>query len=293
MTHKPSILRRIARDISGVAATELALSLPFFLTAGLWGVELANYGVVNMKISQLAVHLADNSSRIGDTSTLENRKIYESDLNDLLLGAHIQSGRSVGLFDNGRVMISSLEVDEDDEQFISWQRCMGTKPSTSSYGVEDDRLAEGMGPDGYEVIAFPGEAVMFVEVSYDYQPLVSARFVGKPTINAISSFTVRADRDLTQIYQRDTGSPDPVSDCSTFDNAFSSWTGSGGSSDGGGLTGSSSSGGGSTGGGSNGGGSNGGGSNGGGSNGGGSNGGGSNGGGSNGGGSNGGGSNGG
>ena len=78
-----STLRRLLRHKSGVAMTEFALGAPFLLTAGLWGTEEANYALVNMKIGQLAVHIADNASRIGDTSTLQDRKIYESDLNDV------------------------------------------------------------------------------------------------------------------------------------------------------------------------------------------------------------------
>ncbi len=46
---------------------------------------------------------------------------------DLLQGAHIQSGRQIEFFDNGRAIISSLQVDEDDNQYIHWQRCMGVK----------------------------------------------------------------------------------------------------------------------------------------------------------------------
>jgi hypothetical protein len=39
---------------------------------------MANYAVVNMRVSQLTEQIADNASRIGDTSTLEDRKIYEA-----------------------------------------------------------------------------------------------------------------------------------------------------------------------------------------------------------------------
>ncbi len=252
MTGIQGFLGRLRKHIGGVATTELALSMPFLLTAGMWGVELANYGVVTMRMSQLAVHMADNASRIGDTSSLENRKIYEADINDLLRGASIQGGQALNVFDNGRVIISSLEVDADGDQYIHWQRCMGMKSWNSSYGDEDDRLANGMGPAGEEVIAFEDEAVMFVELAYDYQPLISARFVGAPTIKAISSFTVRADRDLSQIYQRDPGAPDPVADCTKFNNAFApagstsgggSSSSSGGSASSGGPSSSSSSGG--------------------------------------------------
>ena len=214
-------LRRLTGNTSGVALTELALTLPFVLMVGLWGVELANFTITNMRVSQLATHIADNASRIGDTSTLEDRKIYESDINDLLRGAHLQAGAGMALFDKGRVIISSLEVDDDDNQYIHWQRCMGAKNWSSSYGDAGDRLPDGMGPTDREVIAFDDEAVMFVEVAYDYQPIVSARFVGSPIVQSVSSFTVRADRDLSQIYQRNALSPAPIANCSTFENSVS------------------------------------------------------------------------
>lgn len=245
MSRIRNLLKRLARQCSGVAMTEFALSMPFLLTAGLWGVETANFAVTKMKISQMAAQLADNASRIGDTSTLENRKIYESDIYDLLLGATIQGGNSFALYDHGRVIVSSLEVvpDTKNQQYIHWQRCMGAKEWTSSYGIQGDGTnggLAGMGPAGEEVFAFEGEAVTFVEVAYDYQPLISERFVGTPVVQAIASFTVRSDRDLRQIYQRDPGSPDPVASCAVFDNPFSPTPAGGGSSSGGSSGGSSS-----------------------------------------------------
>lgn len=213
-----AILQSLRHSRSGVAMTEFALSLPLLLTAGLWGVETAHLAMVHMRVSQLAIHMADNGSRIGDTSTLEDRKIYESDLNDLLLGANIQAGDALDFFQHGRAIISSLEVDpETDRQYIHWQRCKGTKVYPSSYGDEGDELASGMGPAGEQISAEPGDAVIFVEVAYEYQPLVSARFVGATTIKATSAFMVRDDRDLSQIYQRDPANPDPVSRCSVND----------------------------------------------------------------------------
>ena len=114
MSTQPTSMRfakRLARANSGVAMLEFALSLPLLFTAGLWGVEVANQAMVQMQISQLAEHIADNASRIGDTSTLENRKIYESDIDDLFMGANIQGGSRIDFFDHGRVILSSLEVD--------------------------------------------------------------------------------------------------------------------------------------------------------------------------------------
>ena len=202
-------LRKLARSTSGVAMVEFAMGAPFLLMAGLWGVEMANYALVNMKISQLAIHIADNGSRIGDTSTLQNRKIYESDINDLLFGAQIQAGKGLNLFDNARVFVSSVEYN-GTQQYIHWQRCRGAKNVTSSYGNEGATLGSvGIGPSGEEVAAQPNDAVIFVQINYTYQPLITSR-----DIHAIASFTVRDSRDLTQIYQRDTANPDPVQSCS-------------------------------------------------------------------------------
>lgn len=208
--------RRLASSTSGVAMVEFALGAPFLLVAGLWGTETANYALVNMKVGQLAVHVADNASRIGDTSTLQNRKIYEADLNDVIIGAQIQGGEKIGLYDNGRVIISSVEVNASGDQYIHWQRCRGAKEVASGFGDEGDILADGIGPDGKEVMAQDGDAVIFVEINYTYQPLISDKFLGSRDIHSIASFTVRDDRDLSQVYQRDPTDPDPIQRCNAF-----------------------------------------------------------------------------
>lgn len=214
------ILRRLAESRSGVAMVEFALAMPLMLTAGMWGVETVNLAITHLKVGQLAIHLADNASRIGDTSTLEDRRIYESDLNDLLRGADIQAGAGFGFFTNGRAIISSLEVDpETGNQYIHWQRCKGLKSFASDYGNEGAGLEgglTGLGPDGSELSAEPGDAVIFVEVSFDYQPLISDYFAPTTEIKSIAAFNVRDSRDLSQIYQRDPSDPDPVSDCASF-----------------------------------------------------------------------------
>lgn len=102
---------------------------------------------------------------------------------------------------------------------------MGKKDYPSSYGVEGDGKAtnpgtfKGMGPKDAVVMAMPDEAVMFVEVSYEYQPLVSSAFVGMEaqTIHVHAAFNVRDDRDLSQIYQRNVASPDQVRSCDKQD----------------------------------------------------------------------------
>lgn len=215
--------RTILRDVSAVAMTEFALATPLVLTIGLWGLETANLAMTHMRVSQTAMHLADNASRIGETSSLSQRKIYEEDINDFFLGSNIQASEAIDLYEFGRVIISSLQVEEGTagQQYIAWQRCKGRRKFDSDYGVQDTGKGDpsflGMGPAGEEVFALKGEAVMFVEISYEYQPLVTDAFLSSREIKATSAFTVRADRDLSQIYQRDPAAPDSIARCDVYD----------------------------------------------------------------------------
>lgn len=207
-------LRKLAGSRSGVAMTEFALSLPLLTVAVMWGVELGNFALVQLKVHELAVHLADNASRVGDTSNLLNRKIYESDINDLFLGSSIQASSSLNFYERGRAIVSSLETRpaSPTQQYIHWQRCKGKKTWNSNYGNAGADVS-GMGPSGQQVTAAEGEAVIFVEVAYDYQPIITNKFIGSTTITSIASFTVRDKRDLSQIFQRDASNPDTVSAC--------------------------------------------------------------------------------
>lgn len=211
---------RLRACTAGLAATEFAMTFPIILALGLTGLEMCNRTIVTMQVNQLAVQLADNASRIGDESMLQDRRIYESDLQDLFYGAELQAGASLNLYGKGRVIISSLEVvPGTNNQYIHWQRCMGALRVNSTYGNEGDGLTggfPGMGPPGEEVIAFPDEAVMFVELFYEYDPIIGNPF-GSPTrIHSKASFTVRDDRDLSQIYQKDASNPATVASCGAY-----------------------------------------------------------------------------
>lgn len=217
------LLSRLRKCRSGVAMTEFALASPLLMTAGLWGTEVGWLALTHLRISQTAMQIADNASRIGDTSTLEYQKIYESDIDDVFRGSDREAGTAIDLFHHGRVIISSLEVvpGSQNAQYIHWQRCLGEKQWASSYGNEGDGLTgptmQGMGPKGDQVSAYDDQdAVIFVEIAYDYQPLFSKWFVGNTNINVFGAFNVRDKRDLTQIYQRDPNNPDPVATCDKY-----------------------------------------------------------------------------
>ncbi len=190
-------LRALGRDQSGVALLEFALSLPLLLTLSLVGAELTNYITSRMRISQIALHLADNAARIGSGSQLQSKTINEADINDLLTGAGLQSGE-LNLFRHGRVIISSLEPDpaNSGKNRIRWQRCRGDKTSqTSSYGNAGATNLNGMGKTGRLATAPADGVTMYVEVYYEYQPLFRAALAPNTNFREEASMMVRDRRD--------------------------------------------------------------------------------------------------
>ncbi|MES2095426.1 MAG: histidine kinase [Pseudomonadota bacterium] len=128
---------RLARDKSGLALLEFAFGMPLVLMIGLYGLETANLALVNLKISQIALGLADNASRVGVLNATQIEQLREVDMNDVLQAARMQ-GASINLTTNGRITVSSLEADSAGTQRIHWQRCIGLKSGVgydSSYGI--------------------------------------------------------------------------------------------------------------------------------------------------------------
>lgn len=207
---------KVLRDRRGLALLEFALGLPLVLGIGLYGVETANLALANLRISQIALNLADNASRVGMLQSNNTSQLREIDINDVLTAARIQ-GAPWDLTTRGRIIVSSLE-ENNGNQVIHWQRCLGTQSGadyTSHYGTTtvsagtDTTSATsgtvvngGMGPTGDKVTAPPGSGVMFVEVNYLYKPVVSTAWLpgGVARIHYIASFVVRDRRVFTQIY---------------------------------------------------------------------------------------------
>lgn len=210
-----ALSRRLARDRSGLALVEFAFSLPIVLGIGCWGIETANLALANMRISQIALNLADNASRLGDLQADNTSQLREVDINDALTAARLQ-GAKWELTQRGRVTVSSLE-EHDGKQYIHWQRCLGLRSGEffeSRYGkakptdggtanaVDSGPVVTGMGPAGAQVTAPPDSGVMFVEISYDYLPVISNLWVPGQyaRIHYIASFIVRDRRTFDRIY---------------------------------------------------------------------------------------------
>ncbi len=194
---------RLRDDTSGLAMLEFAYALPFLVTLGGFGLEMSHLASTNLKISQAAMALGDNMSRVGESSNLAATQIREADVIDSFIGIKKQTdGLDIGT--RSRVILSSLQQNPDGGQWIKWQRCMGTKAVVGSYGAENTGATgttlPGMGPTGAKITAPDGSAVMHVEIFYDYRPLFTTMFIPARTMRYEASFIVRDSRDLSQIY---------------------------------------------------------------------------------------------
>jgi len=198
------LLRRLAIDSSGVAFIEFAYVLPILLTLGLVGTDLARLAITNMEVSQIALSLADNASRLGQTDNSGiTPTVREADVDAVINGA-MREGEAIDLQRNGRIILSSLEYDATKKrQFIHWQRCRGAFIRHSAYGNDTSRngltgtALTGMGQKG-TIKADAGTAVMFVEIYYQYEGLLGAPFgLGQKEIRREAAFLTRDDRNLT------------------------------------------------------------------------------------------------
>lgn len=186
------ILRALRRDRRGIALTEFAITLPVVLIVGLTGIEVANFAIANLRVSQIAMVTADNAGRVRTT-------IDEADINEIMIGARLV-GKGIKFADNGRIILSDLEqsTTNSNRQWIRWQRCSGKKIASSTFGTPTTMAAAtmtAMGPTGNQIKALSGTAVMFVEVVYDYQPIVLRRLLGARVISYTSAFNVRQRTD--------------------------------------------------------------------------------------------------
>lgn len=210
-------LNALRSDTSAVAMVEFAFTAPLVLALGMLGTETSYYVISHMKVSQIAMQVADSASRVGEQDVLVARKVYEGDINDVFIGAE-KLGANLGIMANGRVILSSLQQNADGGQWIAWQRCRGAKVFNSTYGVEGDGASgttlAGMGEAGKEITASAGTAVMFAEVSYTYDALTPFDFLDNQEITYTAAFNIRDSRDLTQLYQTDPASS--VASCSTY-----------------------------------------------------------------------------
>lgn len=189
------LLKRLAAARDGVVLVEFAFMAPLLLLLILGGLEMANYALANMRVNQMAISVADNAGRV-------RTSVDEPDIQEVFSAADLLGNR-LDFKDNGRVVLSSLRDNgqrgRDAGQEIAWQRCWGELDVAPAYGVEgdgsdDDRFEDGIGEDGKKVRSLRNATMMFVEVTYEYQPLVGPNWFSVNPMRAEAAFNVRSLR---------------------------------------------------------------------------------------------------
>lgn len=195
--------KRLAASQTGAVIIEFAYTMPVFVLLSFGTLELVNISLAHMRVNQIAMTTADNLSRAKTSVPLGLPRLREIDINDTFIGASIQGGESFGMLTDGRIIISSLQQTSSGRQTIAWQRCKGSLAVVSRYGVQGTTQPssgtggfQGMGRAGQRVQAEPNSAVIFAEVTYDYQPIIGNWLFGSLRINKEAAFYVRDDRDL-------------------------------------------------------------------------------------------------
>ena len=188
----------LVRNIAGAATIELALAMPLLITMGMYGTEIAYMSSVNMQVSQLAMAVGDNASRIGQTDNSSvTPTVTEADINSVMAGA-IKQGQAINFRMKGKVILSSLEKNgADGSQYIHWRRCTGDLNRSSSYQNATIGV-DGIGTGSNKISALSTtSAVMFVEIFYRYDGLFGDMFVDEVEFKQEAAFLTRDDRNLS------------------------------------------------------------------------------------------------
>lgn len=186
------LIRQLRKSEKGVAFVEFAIAFPILVIVVSGGVEVANLALVHVRLNQIAETAADNAARV-------RTQMDEADISNIFTGVNLV-GQSIGFTTKGRVVLSSIQdnglTGSKHGQWIRWQRCYGSYNVAPSYGTEgtgktDGALANGVGATGRRISAAAGTAVLFVEVTYRYDPMIFRSFVASRTLRYETAFNVR------------------------------------------------------------------------------------------------------
>ena len=106
----------LRRDERGLALTEFAFAAPIFISLVLVGLELSNLALAHLRVSMMAMTVADNAGRV--SSGIDEANVYE-----VFAGAEVNAS-GLGFKPNGRIVLSSLEhngkTGTEEGQTIVW-----------------------------------------------------------------------------------------------------------------------------------------------------------------------------
>lgn len=191
-------VKKLINDASGVALIEFAYAMPVVLSVGLYGMEAANKANTHLRLSEIVTTVADATSRVRVT-------VSEDDMDEIFSGAK-SIGSAVDFANRGRVIVSSVQPIDNGgspatqtNNKIRWQRCFGANSANSSYGLQGDNVGlTGIGPTARKISTSMNSEMIYVELVYQYQPMINFFGFGAETINLTRAMTVR-DRTTNDI----------------------------------------------------------------------------------------------
>ncbi len=153
-------LRRFARNIRGLAASEFALLLPVMLTILIGTVEVGNAFIIDRKVTS-AVQTASDL-------VAQARQVTTADLTDILTAVDL----IIRPFDTtkGGTVIYSVVMDSGGTVSIGWSRTSGTGAPSPTTSVPSGLLQ-------------PGSSVIVAAMNYRYVPLIGSGLIGNITIS--------------------------------------------------------------------------------------------------------------
>lgn len=164
-------LFRLAKNNSGVAAVEFALTVPILLVLFVGGFELTRYVLLFQKVSKTSSTMSDLISRLPSATEAEIENSYNA-VQHLMEPYYDEA--------DVKVVISSISNDGEDD-LISWQRCGGgSLVAQSRLGRQGDAVVL---PEGFDLDE--NENTIVAEVFYSFSPVVAPNTVGAQEIYKI------------------------------------------------------------------------------------------------------------
>ncbi len=171
------LFKRVKRDEDGSILTELALSLPLYLTLLTGLIEVGNFMLLNLKMQHTVVAVADLVTR--------DEEINEDTMEDIFRSvSHVMTP-----YDQGEkivAIVTSISQTEDTPATIFWQRSGGgTLSKKSDFGEEGESPKLPV-----EMTMRDNETILATEVIYEYRPMI-LNFLPANTLKKRSFFRPR------------------------------------------------------------------------------------------------------
>jgi hypothetical protein len=172
-------LRKLRRDVGGVAAIEFALLLPMLLTLLIGCLEVTFKIWSTQKAEKLAVTLSDviaQSTAVTSGDLAKLTGAVDKIMDPFPFGA-----------DKGKVIITSVYWEQgEDAAKVNWQCPYGGYTGTSKFGAEGEDATL---PDGFTLNE--KDNIIVAEVFYEYEPIAPGLLFDKAAIYRRALFKPR------------------------------------------------------------------------------------------------------